>query len=31
MPRVLIVDDEHLMRAGLTEILCSHPDIDVRR
>ena len=29
MPRVLIVDDEHLMRAGLAEILSSHPEIEV--
>lgn len=29
MPRVLIADDEHLMRAGLAEILSTNPAIDV--
>ena len=29
MTRVLIVDDDHLMRAGLVELLADEPDIDV--
>jgi len=29
MTRVLIVDDDHLMRAGLVELLTADPDIDI--